>query len=141
MASVGAKPATRRQFGVAVRPYLGYVSAFSGGHPSQPSGKVFQGGAVAPDVLMGRRTHSDVTVRQPYRPLQTRPVAAAMFATMTTQIYTITINTKDEHGHYIGRPRVLTGCRLTAINYPEYDENTDADPAFLECVFAVGGQA
>ncbi len=130
--------ASKRQFSVSVAPYPGTVDYMSGGAEQQPTSKYYNGGAGSPDIIKGRRVVDNVVVRKRYTPLAGNEYVKGLRKLQkANQTFTITKQPLDENGTAVGRPEVLTGCKIVRITKPDYDEQSDSDAAIIEVEYSV----
>lgn len=129
---------SQRNFRVSISPTIGTVASFSGGDVTIGTGKAWNGGATSPDVVIGRRDISDITVGRPFDPYRDIPIWKYLLGALRLRQFTITYQALDQQGIRRGKPITFSKCRIKQISLPQYNEDTDADPARFEIQFTPG---
>lgn len=141
MPNPGYTTASKRAFAVKISPVIGYVVSLSGGEVKTPRAKMWNGGAHVPDLIIGRREIGDLTCTVLYRPHTYGPMTKELLHLMGFQVYTITKQDTDDNGQAVGRALVYTGCRMSQLTPPDYDEQSDTNASLLSMMFVVSGIA
>ncbi len=137
----GYSTSSKRAYAVRISPVIGYVVSLSGGEVKLPRAKMWNGGAAVPDLIIGRREIGDLTCTVLYRPRTYGPMTKELLHLMAIQAYTITKQDTDDNGQSVGRPLVYTGCRMSQLTPPDYDEQSDTNGSLLSMMFVVSGIA
>lgn len=113
----------------------------SGGEVTSDATKVWDGGAVVPDVIAAPAEVGDVTLTRPYDPERDQPVLDRLI-TLVGQWRT-TISGQPLSGDMRAartKPRVYPDALLIGVREPESDASS-GDAADYELTFAVGSVA
>lgn len=123
-----------RQHAVSVAGLEGVWAKSSGGVPSVDVSESYNGGAKIPDLTLGRKKVSNVTVDRPFNPIRDRPMIRFL-ETNLGGLWTTTIVDQDLDANdvAVGEPVVFTGCVPISVTSPEYDEeSSDAGRVVVE---------
>lgn len=127
----------QRQFLTKVAGLEGFWATFSGGEVSVEHSRVFDGGALTPDLLTGNPTISDITVSRGYDVTRDGPIRANLqraLAQGRSFETTITRTPTDEDYTPTGPPEVYE-VKLKTVTPSDADANS-ADAARLQLVFS-----
>lgn len=123
-----------KQFYSTDRPYFAQVS---GGEIQASVEKVYDGGAVFPDVLPAPIEVGDVTVTRHYDPDIDAPVISHHRTQVGKQRFRVEVYTQDADGITTGYTRKYENCILVNITEPDGDSSSGG-PATFSLTFAVG---
>lgn len=127
---------SKRQWLVKVSGFDGFFAMFTGGDPTATSTKVWDGGALEPDILQGPVERSDVTVRRPYDYERDEPMLARADPLVGQDSrHTLQVWATDGQLRPLGRSRALQGT-LSGVVHPETDARS-TDAAECGLVFAI----
>lgn len=127
----------QRQFLVKVGGIEGYWMTKSGGNISADTNKVYDGGAIAPDVLAGPAEADNVTVSRAYDLNRDAPILKKIRNQVGRYKTTISITPTDADLIAIADPQVYPDAILVGITEPETD-SASGDAATYELEFAIG---
>lgn len=103
---------------------------FSGGEVTRAASRSYNGGARKGDVTWGRTEIGDITVVRPFDPERDRPLLRRLRSSVGVEKFTITVSDLDTFDQVIGVPDVYTGCVVTSLPPPEYDETASEGGEF-----------
>jgi hypothetical protein len=123
-----------RQHAVSVTGVEGAWAKVSGGVASVDASESYNGGAAVPDLTMGRKKVSNLTVDRPFNPVRDRPVIRFIESQLgSTWSTTVTDQDLAANEMAIGTPTVYTGCVPISVTGPEFDtEKSDASRVVVE---------
>lgn len=130
--------AAQRQFLVTVDGISGMWATKSGGEIASDATKVWDGGALIPEVIAAPSEVGDITVGRSYDPLRDQEVLNRLI-TMVGQWRTTISSQPAESDMRAARvkPRVYPNALLIGVTEPESDASS-GDAATFELTFAVG---
>jgi hypothetical protein len=129
--------ASRRQFLVSVSGIDGYFGTKQGGNVTSAVNKVYDGGALHPDLIAGPPEAADITVSKPYDPARDDGVLASLRNQVGVFTATITVQPADRDMVASGTPTVYPNALLVGLTEPEADASA-GNEARWDLVFAIG---
>lgn len=127
----------QRQFLVKVGGIDGYFATKSGGNISADTNKVYDGGAISPDVLAGPAEAENISVSRAYDYNRDEPVLKRLRQQVGRWQTTISVTPTDRDLVAIAQPNVYPEALLVGITEPETD-SASGDAATFELEFAIG---
>jgi hypothetical protein len=132
--------AAQYQFLIRVTGWTGFFVTRTGGDRSANIQKVYDGGALEPDVVAGRPQTSNVVVNRGFDPERDGPIIARYDPLVGRWRTTVSVQPTDENLVPTGPAKVYPNARLGRIGQPGANANSD-DPSTWEAEFAVGRSA
>ncbi len=119
-------------------------STLSGGAQTAPVTRNYNGGSGSKgkaNIIPGRVTIADIVVTRPFEPGRDQALHAALSSQVSQFLAkSVTKQYVDLDGIAVGKPTTFTGCLLTAMTIPDYDESS-GDGAFMSLTFSPQGVA
>lgn len=126
----------QRQFLVTVSGIDGRFMSKSGGGITSDSTKVYDGGAINPQIVTSPKEVENITVGRAYDQGRDEPILVALRPQVGRYTTTITVQPADADLVAIGSPSVYSGAVLVGITEPDYDSGS-GDVAMFELEFAI----
>lgn len=126
----------QRQYLTKIAGVDGLWATFSGGEANVDHTKIYDGGAITPDVISGNSQLSDITTSRPFDPTRDGPIRAQLVRALAQQravTTTITRTPTDPDYTPNGDPEVYEVV-LKTVTPTESDAN-GSDPARLQLVW------
>lgn len=139
MTTEGRK-AAQYQFLIRVQGWHGYFVSRTGGDSSATVQKVYDGGALEPDLVAGRRQVSNVVVSRHYDPFRDGPIVGAYDKQTGRWRTQVSIQPTDENLAPVGEAKVYPGALLNRLGQPGANAMSD-DPSTWEAEFTIGHTA
>lgn len=116
----------------------GYWATKSGGEVTASSTKVYDGGALRPEVISSPAEVGDITVARPYDPIRDQEVINQLKTRVGTWVTTVSVSpTETDLRVAKVKGDVYPQALLTGLRVPESDASS-GDAADYELTFAVG---
>ena len=131
-----ANPSAQRQFLVKVSGFPGYFMTKSGGNISSDTTKVYDGGALTPDVIASPPEAEDVTVSRAYDVKRDGDILVRLRQQIGRFRTTVSVTPTDADLVATGAATVYPNALLIGLNEPEYD-SSGGDAATFELVWAI----
>jgi hypothetical protein len=129
-ATIGERHAIVDVSGVA-----GHWSTLAGGGQTGPVTRVYNGGSKVANIIPGRVVIADVVVTRPFSPGRDAQVVKDLRTKVGKFVAkSITKTYVDLDGLAVGKVETFTGCLLTGISAPNYDE-ASSNGAFVTLTF------
>jgi hypothetical protein len=137
MAGNAAATIGERHAVVDVSGITGHWATLAGGGQTGPVTRVYNGGSpkAAAYIIPGRVVIADVVVTRPFSPARDAQVVKDLRTKVGKFVAkSITKSYVDLDGFVVGKAEVFTGCLLTGISAPNYDESS-SNGAFVTLTF------
>jgi hypothetical protein len=128
--------AAQYQFLIRVTGWPGYFVSRTGGDNQANVQKVYDGGAMTPDVMAGRRTTNNLVVQRHFDPDRDGPIVSQYGPLVGRYRTTVSVQPTDEDLVPVGPARVYPDAMLNRLAEPGANANSD-DPSTWEAEFAV----
>jgi hypothetical protein len=120
---------------VDVNGVAGHWSTLSGGGQTGPVTRVYNGGSKVANIIPGRVVIADVVVTRPFSPGRDAQMVKDLRGKVGKFVAkSITKSYVDLDGLAVGKVETFTGCLLTGIAAPNYDESS-SNGAFVSLTF------
>lgn len=127
---------SKRQFLVRIGSIAGYWATATGGETSAAVSKVYDGGAVVPDLVASVPDTSNLVIGRPFDPTRDGPISTALRPKVGKFLDNITIQPTDANMSPIGQARNYPQALLVRVGEPAPDA-ASGDPATYELEFAI----
>jgi hypothetical protein len=132
--------AAQYQFLIRVAGWSGYFVSRTGGDSSAAVQKVYDGGALEPDLVAGRRVVSNVVVSRHFDPDRDGPITGT-YDKLTGRWRTdVSIQPTTEDLAPTGPAKIYPGALLNRMGEPGANAMSD-DPSTWEAEFTIGHTA
>jgi hypothetical protein len=127
---------SQRQFLITVSSVAGYFMSKNGGNVTSDSTKVYDGGAVVPQIITGPKEVENLTVSRAYDQNRDAPILERLRPQVGRFTTSITVQPTDADLVAVGKSSVYADAVLVGITEPEY-ESSSGDVAMFELEFAI----
>jgi hypothetical protein len=132
--------AAQFQFLIRVSGWSGYFVSRTGGDSQANVQKVYDGGALEPDLVAGRRTVNNVVVSRGWDPERDGPIYEQYDPLVGRWRTSVQITPTDENLAPTGATKNYPDCLLSRFGSPGANAQSD-DPSTFDAEFTVGHTA
>jgi hypothetical protein len=116
-------------------------ATLSGGAQTAAVTRTYNGGSTTANIIPARVVIADIVVTRPFQPRRDAQLAAWLRTKVAKLVVPSIVKVYlDLDGFATIRKETFTGCLLTAVTAPNYDENS-ANGAFMSLTFTPSGVA
>lgn len=128
--------AAQYQFLITVAGWDGYFVSRTGGDNQSNIQRVYDGGALHPDLVAGRPSPTNITVNRHFDPDRDGPIHTTYVQQVGRWTTTVTVQPCDQDLTPTGDARVYSNAKLARLSEPQANAQSD-DPSTWEAEFAV----